>query len=192
LNWEKELLGMYISSHPLDEFAEKLKTVATPIKSLIENNIPKGTIGGIINTVKKIITKKGDQMAFIDVEDTTGSIEVVIFASIFNQQKDSLIEGKIVLINGKLSDKDGEPKFIAEDLKEFNEQTTLPLQNPTVTIKIPEAATDDLFEQLKQLFQSHPGDLGVNLMIKEQKIKTPFRVNLNDDLKSKIQALLRS
>jgi DNA polymerase-3 subunit alpha len=191
LNWEKELLGMYISSHPLDEYAAKLKTVATPIKSLVENNVPKGTIGGIINTVKKIITKKGDQMAFIDVEDTTGSIEVVIFASIFNQQKDSLVEGKIVLINGKLSDKDGEPKFIAEDLKEFNEQTSLPLQNPTVTIKIPEAATDDLFEQLKQLFQSHPGDLGVNLMIKEQKIKTPFRVNLNDDLKTKIQQLLR-
>ncbi|MEJ0021941.1 MAG: DNA polymerase III subunit alpha [Candidatus Doudnabacteria bacterium] len=191
LAWEKELLGLYVTSHPLAEHAAKLQRSALSIKQVIENRTPTATIGGIITRVQKILTKKGDQMAFIDLEDTTGTIEVIVFPNLFSQFKDLIVAEKIVLMTGKMSDKDGEPKFLADTIKLFAE-TTAPSQESSVTIKIPTAASDELFGQLKQLFESAPGDLNVNLMIDQQKIKTPFRIDLNEELKSKIKELLGS
>ncbi len=197
LAWEKELLGMYVSAHPMEEFAEKLKGVANPIKHMVANNIKQGTIGGVITKVKTILTKKGDQMAFVDLEDITGTIEVVVFPGVFASSKDAIIEEKLVLVTGKLSDKDGEPKFLADEIKEFGGLSSLPSALgaqpfPSVTIKIPSAATDELFEQLKQIFESSPGEMGVNLMVNEQKVKTPFRITLTDDLKARIKQALGS
>ncbi len=192
LGWEKELLGLYITAHPLTEYKEKLSKIAKPIKDVIDNKIIMSTIGGVVTRVQKILTKKNDQMAFIDLEDTTSSIEVVVFPSVYNKAKDLIVEEKLLLIMGKLSDKDGEPKFLADDIKEFG-QTTMPTGEPSaVTIKIPEAASDGLFEQLKELFESNPGNMPVNLMINEQKVKTPFKIDLNEDLKLKIKELLRA
>ncbi|MBX4187146.1 MAG: DNA polymerase III subunit alpha [Candidatus Doudnabacteria bacterium] len=189
LAWEKELLGLYVTSHPLEEFADKLKKITQPIRPVIENKIGNPTLGGIITRVQKILTKKGDQMAFMDFEDTTGTIEVIVFPNLYAKFKDLIVEGKILLVTGKLSDKDGEAKLLADDIREFGQQN-LPTEPTSVTIKIPEAATDELFGALKDLFESAPGEMSVNLMIKEQKVKTPFRINLNDDLKQKIRQLL--
>lgn len=190
LAWEKELLGLYVTSHPLEEYADKLRQVAQPIKNAVAAGIPTATVAGIITKVQKILTKKGDEMAFLDLEDTSGTIEVVVFPGIYNQSKNLLENEKIIIVSGKLSDKDGEPKFLADDIKEFGQQT-MPLREASVTIRIPEAATDELFAQLKQLFESYPGDLAVNLMINQQKIKTPFKVGLTEELKLKIKELLK-
>lgn len=201
LAWEKELLGMYVSAHPLEEHAEILKKLTNPIKQIIEENIKTATIGGIVTRVQKILTKKGDPMAFIDVEDLSGTIEVIVFPNLFAQVKDLMNDGKLIIAKGKLSDKDGEPKFLADEIKEFGSptevltkvgQSTIPVEPQAVTIKIPEAATDELFEQLKNLFESSPGPLAVNLMINEQKVKTPFRISLNDELKQRIKQVLES
>ena len=100
------------------------------------------------------------------------------------------MEGKILLATGKPSDKDGEPKFLADSIKEFGLQEQQ--AESSVTIKIPAAASDELFNQLKQLFESAPGDLSVNLLINQQKIKTPFRINLDENLKVKIKEILGS
>ncbi len=189
LTWEKELLGLYVSSHPMEEYVERLSKIAKPIKEVIDNKISNTTIGGVITRVQKILTKKGEQMAFVDVEDMTGMIELVIFPGIYSKSAELIVDGKIVLLTGKLSDKDGEPKFLVDDIKEFG-QTSLPQEPQSVTIKVPEAATDEFFAQLKQLFESAPGEMMVNLMIKEQKVKTPFRINLDDTLKVKIKELL--
>ncbi|MBX4191584.1 MAG: DNA polymerase III subunit alpha [Candidatus Doudnabacteria bacterium] len=189
LSWEKELLGLYVTSHPLEEYAEGLRKVAKPIKQVVENKIGNPTLGGIVTKVKAILTKKGEQMAFVDFEDTSGTIEVIVFPSLFAKYKDLLVDGKILLITGKLSEKDGEPKFLADELREFGQQN-LPSEPTSITIKIPEAATDELFGALKQLFESAPGEMMVNLIIKEQKVRTPFRVNFNDELKVKIKEIL--
>jgi DNA polymerase-3 subunit alpha len=190
LSWEKELLGLYVSAHPLDEQQAQLSKITQPIKQIVENKIHQATIGGVVTKVQKIITKKGEQMAFIDLEDLSGMIEVLVFPTLFSKYKDLLVEEKILIISGKLSDKDGVPKFLADDVKEFGIPSSLPTSPSSVTIKIPENATDELFGQLKELFESSPGQLNVNLMIKEQKIKTPFRIDLNEELKTKIKQLL--
>jgi DNA polymerase-3 subunit alpha len=206
LAWEKELLGLYVSSHPLEEYASLLSSVGQPIKQIIaaqtssgrasttgggrENKPVTASLGGIITHIQKILTKKGDQMAFVDLEDMSGKIEIIVFPNLYTQVKDLIVEGKIVQVSGKLSDKDGEPKLLADSLKELNGQTTP--QGASVTIKIPANATDELFEQLKTLFETSPGNMNVNLMIKEQKVKTPFKIALTDELKSKIKELIGS
>jgi DNA polymerase III subunit alpha len=192
ISWEKELLGLYVSAHPLDDYVGLLEKMAKPIKQVIEQKIPLATIGGIITKVQKILTKKGELMAFITVEDLTNSIEVLVFPSLFQKVKDIIFEEKIILISGKLSSKDGELKLLADDIKELNSPATSPTPTapPAVTIKIPENATDEIFIELKRLFELSPGNLMVNLMIKDQKVKTPFLVNLTDDLKQKIKDLL--
>jgi len=192
LAWEKELLGMYVSSHPLSDFAAQLKAVALPIKEAIATGVKQGTLAGVVTRIQKILTKKGDQMAFVDMEDTTGPIEVVVFPGVYKDNVDLLVEGKILLVTGKLSDKDGEPKLLADTIKEFGAagSSATPPATPSVTIKVPATATDELFEQLKIAFASSPGEMGVNLMINDQKVKTPFRITLTDELKVRIKEVL--
>lgn len=185
LNWEKEFLGMYVSAHPLDEVASKLKNIVHPIKELA-NVTNTTTIGGIVTKVQKILTKKGEQMAFIEVEDTTGMVEVLIFPSVLQKHFALIAESRILLITGRVSDKDGVPKFLADDVKELNNSAT----SPSVTIKIPESANDELFLSLKKLFEAHPGEIVVSLQINDQQVKTPFKINLSEDLKGKIKELL--
>ncbi len=117
LRWEKELLGFYISGHPLDEVRDKI-AVACPIKQ-ISNNIEDYIIAGVIKSLKKIITKNGEAMVFADVEDYSGSIETIIFPKILNQYFSAVQEGKIVLIKGKSSRRDAKLKFIAIEIKEI-------------------------------------------------------------------------
>jgi DNA polymerase III subunit alpha len=200
LSWEKELLGLYVSAHPLDEYGSLLSKVSQPIKSI---SSAKGTItlGGIITKIQKILTKKGDQMAFIDVEDLTGIVEVLVFPTLFQKVKDLLTSERIVLLTGKVSDKDGVPKFLADDIKDLSEminnvkQSQTPIQQQStinvVNIDIPQNAREEIFIELKKLFEAYPGEQPVNLIVNKTQVKTPFRISLNNELRSKITELLK-
>ncbi|HEX5430269.1 MAG TPA: DNA polymerase III subunit alpha [Patescibacteria group bacterium] len=205
LAWEKELLGLYLTAHPLDEHSETLKTLAYPIKDLA-NAKGKITIGGVVTKIQKILTKKGDQMAFAYIEDKTGSVEALFFPTTYSQFKDLLVEEKILLLEGKVNDKDGIPKFLVDQAKEFppelysgetrplkmgGGQTSIPSPtNPkSVTIRIPETVSEEIFVELKKIFETFPGSLEVNLMIKEQRVKTPFRVDVSDEFRSRVAGL---
>ena len=188
LAWEKELLGLYVTSHPMDEYAIRLKDITVPISKLSETR-GKVTIGGVITKVQRIITKKGDQMAFCDVEDKTGTVEVLFFPTTYAKLKDMLIEEKIYLFEGKASDKDGIPKFLADDIKDFTNQLP-PANASSVTIKIPASVSEEVFIELKKIFEAFPGDLEVNLMINQQKVKTPFRVSVSDEFRTQVSSLI--
>jgi len=121
LAWEKELLGFYVSGHPLDAVKEKLDSSITAIKNLNNVQINKDyIIAGLIKNIKKIITKKGDPMVFIQLEDFTGSIEIIVFPKILNNYLNLIKEGKIVTVCGKISFRDGKTKFIADIFKEID------------------------------------------------------------------------
>ncbi len=213
LAWEKELLGLYVSAHPLEEYATILTRIVKPIKTIAT---AKGTvsIGGIITKVKKIVTRKGDQMAFMEIEDMGGSVEVLVFPTLFQKFKDLVEMEKIVIITGKTSDKDGVPKFLADEIKELsvmidqvnqmasgphpqeNDQQAPPKFVPTptgpniVTITLPSNANEAVIMELKKLFETYPGEQPVNLMVNKQQVKTPFKIRLNPELKEKISQLL--
>ena len=121
LLWEKELLGLYISGHPLDRIREKLESREINIKK-IKKDIGNGrevTIAGIIETARIIITKGNDRMAFLKISDLTDSIEVVAFPSIFKGAVDILVPEKCVAFTGKVSLRNGEKSIIMEAVKEI-------------------------------------------------------------------------
>ncbi len=120
LLWEKELLGLYISGHPLDRLREKLEKRDVNIKKIKEelgNGLPV-TIAGIIENVRQVVTKKNERMAFIKIADFTGSIEAVTFPSIFKDFIDVLVAEKCIALTGKISNRNGEKSIIIEAVKE--------------------------------------------------------------------------
>ncbi len=125
LIWEKELLGIYVSEHPLNKYQSFLEKNVISIKTLNINQTGKKVqIAGIINTIKKFITKIGKPMLFVEIEDLTGKIEILVFPSILEQNSIIWQEGKIITISGKLSNKDDQLKILcdrAEEIKNYEE-----------------------------------------------------------------------
>lgn len=125
LLWEKELLGLYISGHPLDRLRDKLKSRNINIKKIKEdkeNNLGNGipiTIAGIIETVRVVVTKNDERMAFLKIADLTGSIEAVCFPSIFKASVDILVPEKCIAFFGKVSNRNGDKSIIIEAVKEI-------------------------------------------------------------------------
>jgi len=121
LSWEKELLGLYISSHPLQDYKNILEKKTISISTINNKNFlnRRIRIGGIISKIKKIITKNGKPMLFLSLEDLTDKIEVIAFPSIVEQNPVIFQENKIVLIQGKINIKDETPKIICEQIEEI-------------------------------------------------------------------------
>jgi len=123
LLWEKELLGLYISSHPLEEFKKVLEKKTLPLREL-KNNIfsQKIRVGGIISSIKKILTKKGQPMLFMKLEDLTDKTEIVVFPTVVERNSELLQENKIVFVQGRVDIQKETPKIIAEDIEEIVEE----------------------------------------------------------------------
>jgi len=118
LKYEKELLGLYISGHPLDAHEEKLKD-RNDLTTTKRDVKPKITtvIAGLIEDVHTIITKKGDKMAFVRLGDHDTTLEVVVFPKIFADYSERLVVDTCVLMKGKISVRDGEKSFMADAIK---------------------------------------------------------------------------
>lgn len=124
LNWEKELLGLFVTSHPLEDFKsflEKKSLAISRIKSVLINRPVK--ICGFISGIKKIITRTGKPMLFLNLEDLTDKIEVVVFPGIIHKNPSAFQENKIVLVSGRVDNRDGVIKVICDDIEEILEKT---------------------------------------------------------------------
>ena len=120
LGWEKELLGLYVSSHPLNGFKKLFAARTTPIAKIDATFVDKKVIvGGLVSSIKKIITKKGQPMLFIKLEDLSGKAEVVIFPNLLERNPGALQENKIVFVAGRVDDRNGEIKIVADDVQEI-------------------------------------------------------------------------
>jgi DNA polymerase-3 subunit alpha len=120
LGWEKELLGLYVSSHPLNSFKKLFAARTTPLAKVDANLVNKKLVfGGLISSIKKIITKTGKPMLFIKLEDLTGKAEVVIFPNLLEKNPQALQENKIVFVAGRVDDRNGEIKIVADDAQEI-------------------------------------------------------------------------
>jgi len=118
LSWERELLGLYISEHPLKNYQQRLAKLALSCQNLSKNQIGRRVrIGGIINKIQKINTRAGQLMLFVEIEDLTGRIETLVFPNILEQTATAWQEEKIVLVSGRLSDRDGNLKILCDSVK---------------------------------------------------------------------------
>ncbi len=123
LKWEKELLGLYVSSHPLEGIRTLLEKKTLPLKALKEELFnQKIRVGGIISNIKKILTKKGEPMMFVKLEDLTDKVEVVVFPAIMERDGAALFENKIVFVSGRVDNWRDSPKIIADEIEEIIEK----------------------------------------------------------------------
>ena len=118
LRWEKELIGLYISEHPLSDYETRLKQErVVSIKSLRPISGSTARIAGLVMSSKKIVTKTGKPMLFSLVEDLTGKIEVVVFPSVLEKTPDAWATNTIVILSGKLDNRDGSLKILCDTAK---------------------------------------------------------------------------
>ena len=129
LTWERELLGLYISAHPLDNYAKYFEEQTVGIDQLNSDMDGKSvTVGGIITTVRSIITKSGSKMAFVGIEDKAGEAEIIVFPSVYEQCSSKLLQDAVVRISGKINSRDKEGhimqgvKIIADDIAFLSDQ----------------------------------------------------------------------
>lgn len=115
LQWERELLGLYVSEHPFRETSEQLQGYFTSIATLPEHKKEKSVrVGGVLRDAKKIYTKNNESMLFGTLEDMSGSIEVVVFPRVYRDKPEAWEVDRILCVTGRPQEKDGELKLLAE------------------------------------------------------------------------------
>ena len=203
LNLEKEILGIYVSGHPLDEFSESLKKFTSnttldfiknedqEIENIKDNQ--KVILGSIINTVTLKFTKTNKQMAFLTLEDIYGTIEVILFPEVFHKYSKYLQEDNVVLIEGKASiSEDQKPKIICTNVKIHEMLENI---NKTLWVKLPK----DLNISIKDIESTLLNNKGVTpVIVYDEAKKTKFNlnnthwVNISDNLLTELKDILDS
>ena len=123
LSWEKELLGLYLSSHPLQHISEQLKRfviACSEAKGKKDGSLVR--VCGIITSVKKILTKNQEAMLFVKIEDIADSIEVIVFPSVLTDTAAYWKEDSIVAVEGRVSQKDAESKLVCSKVREVTDR----------------------------------------------------------------------
>lgn len=171
LSMEKEMLGLYVSGHPLNEFEEEIKIQVTLYSSDINSdagessdevdltgprNLTDGmkvTVGGIITQKKTKTTKNNNIMAFVTLEDLYGPMELIVFPTVLHRYADLLVEENIVLVNGRISIKEEEqPKIICDEVKQLNK-----VNIERLYLKIDEPVDKDIRNSLISLLKFFNG-----------------------------------
>jgi len=167
---EKELLGFYITGHPLDEYIDKAKELSTHVTSGLEG-LPKNqevAICGVLAGVQRKRTKDGKPWAAMQIEDQTGSIEAMVFSTQFERLNPSLVEDKAVLVRGLvLPEENAPPKISVQDVVPLeNARLNLP---SLISIRVPMngASSTDRAAELQNLFRTKPGETEVRLRLEK-------------------------
>ena len=172
LKFEKEMLGLYVSDHPLlGAEAALRRKVDCPISEVAERE--DGTmvvLGGVITGLARKFTKKGDQMAVFTLEDLDSSIEVTVFPRVLMEQGHKLLDDAIVTVKGRVDRRDeSRIGFMAQDvtvLETLDTSNTLPLH-----LRVPAAMLSELkIQQIRRILSDHPGESSVFLHIGHGKV----------------------
>lgn len=194
LAFEKEMLGLYVSDHPLLGYEAALQRRCDKTIAALEDEPDKAflRVGGVITNLQKKWTRKGDLMALFDLEDMEGSIEVMLFPSKMAEHGHKLVDDAIVVIRGRLEKSDDLPKFFAQDIDVFD--TAYVQAAAPVRLQLPVHAHDPRkLDELKGLLREHPGDSEVYLHLEDrQVIRLPdtFTVNTGNGLVAELRVLL--
>jgi DNA polymerase III subunit alpha len=121
LGWEKELVGLYISDHPVRPYRDYFQHMAVPIRNIDARHVGQSiSVGGVISKIKKIYLKNGKEMMFVGIEDTDSAMEILVFPKTLEATGSIWQEERIILASGKISDKDGSFKLLCDSVKTVN------------------------------------------------------------------------
>ncbi len=168
LQWEKDLLGLYFSSHPLDNLQDffESKGVVSVKEALEMKNRSTMLLGVMVNKIRKITTKKGEVMAFLMVEDKSGTTPVIAFPRNYQEIKDVLQEGKPILIAGSINIKNGDKSIIMEKAK-YIDESVHGNNFDGVTFRIRPSHSQEQIKKLKEYIENANGDLPVKIIVND-------------------------
>ena len=195
LAFEREMLGLYVSDHPLLGVEHVLRShTDMSISALLDDGVPDGmvTIGGLITGVQRKVSRQGASWAVVNIEDLEGSIEALFFANTYNQYALSLTEDRVVVIRGRFSRSDEQVRFTAMEMTmpDISGGPTGPL-----LISLPATqVTPPIVERMKEILRSHPGKREVHLHVvdalKSTTLKVDALVTSSPSLSADLKAIL--
>jgi DNA polymerase-3 subunit alpha len=212
LAWEKELLGIYVSEHPVNDFKETFIKIG--LKEIVEITEEMSDqivrIGGVITTITKIQTRTKQTMYFVPFEDGTAKTEVIVFPKVIEENPDIWQIGKILVIRGRVSTKDAQIKIICEKaliLERNMEDEEILLTDPlisqsvkvdksgTVNIFIPRGISAETMRDINIKLAAHKGDSPVVVFVPNgangpKKLRLPFGVKYTEKLADSIRKRL--
>src|SRR5215204_685224 len=202
--WEKETLGLFLSSHPLKEVRPALRAKADC--SLADLAAKKDgewvTVGGMIAECKRIRTKKGDPMMFATLDDLEGQVELLVFNSAYAANADKIDVDKIVIVRGRVDHKEaGETKLVAQEVEPFDpsEEEVLRATEAAgteaimrrLTLLVSPGVPDTFLEELKEVVGHHPGEQELLLAVGARKLVLgpEYKVSGSTACQSELSAL---
>jgi DNA polymerase III subunit alpha len=208
LAYEKELLGFYVSGHPLDAYVDLFAAKNyRPIASLgeLDDRAPFKIAGAIVDVEKKFTRREGKPFAVVWVEDLSDMLEVVVWNEVYVKISNALAAGRVIEIRGTLDKRDDALRATAQEIKTFaprktngtHERATDTCQEPAVVLQFSPATTGDELREVREILASSPGRRPVQLLFDRTKgnplrldAGTEFRVNLTPDLETKLSRWL--
>jgi len=208
LSYEKELLGFYVSGHPLDAYvdfftAKKYRSIAS--LSELDDRAPFKIAGAIVEVEKKFTRREGKAFAVVWIEDLTSMLEVVVWNEVYLKISDALAAGRVVEIRGTLDKREDAVRAVAKDIKILTpqktnggyEKSTHALQEPAVLLRFPAATTTDELREVRGILASSPGRCPVQLLFDRGNgnalrldAGAEFHVDLTRDLEEKLSRWL--
>ncbi len=198
LNFEREMLGLYVSDHPLLGVERALAAIADrPISQLSDEAVTDGsqvTVAGILSGVQRRVTKQGRSWASATLEDLEGAVEVLFFPNTYELVGQYIAEDAIVAVKGRVDRRDDVPRLMAMDLS-VPELIADPDAKPVVLALAAARVVPPLVERLKEVLSSHPGAAEVQLRLLNGSRATllrlgPVRVDPSPSLMADLKALL--
>lgn len=176
LAMEKEMLGIYVSGHPLKPYKKELDRLSTmttlglfeshsEMQESLSGNLDgkRVTIGGIVISKKNLITKNNNMMAFITLEDLYGTVECIVFPTSYRSYGDLIEEDSLIVIEGKISlNEEEDPKIICERISELNKTA-----EETMYLKIEKDRNIDTFSRIKKVLARHRGEVPVYVYMED-------------------------
>ena len=183
LNKERDLIGFYLSGHPLDRYREDISLFSShtlePAQLQNLSNKSNVRVVGIITSVKRVTDRKGRPFAFVTLEDLAGTIEVITFNDVYDSNLGMIQTDTIVMVEGHIDTRDDRPKIIAKSLErvenlreKYQDQLQLNLEIETEMV-----SKDDL-NQMATLFSLHKGSTPIKLLIHSKEAEKPIPMNV--------------
>jgi len=194
LTFEREMLGLYVSDHPLlgVEHILRSNTDMSISALLADESAPDGmvTLGGLITGVQRKVSRQGSSWAIVTLEDLEGAVEVLFFANTYNQYALALIEDRVVTVRGRFERRDDVARFTAMEMKSLDISTG-PVGPLLISLPIAQC-TPPIVDRMKEILRSHPGKREVHMQIDDQGVLTTMKIDalvtaspsLSADLKS--------
>ncbi len=192
LEWEKELLGIYFSSHPLDSLQEffESKNCISLREALEKKNHELVILGVMVNKIRKITTRKGEVMAFLMIEDKTGSSDAVVFPRVYQEMKENLAENKPILIAAKINVRDGDKSLVVEKAK-YVEEDKRTASFDGITFRIKPIHTEEEIASLKRYISESKGNTAVRIIINDGKNKKTVLLKKGIEVNSETKKWLK-